>query len=218
MALKSKESEQSQGALLRWVRSNSKYLTLTSIAAAGIAVYQFLHIELDVQLYFVSGALLTLSYAIPFTSNKGLRYVPFIKTIIVAVVWGIATVAPVVEIWDVTAFVLLMVRVFFVLSLTLPFEIRDVEIDKKDELVTIVGQIGVEKTKLMAFAFLFTSAFLHLAFFPAFHKPLILSFALPTLILYDLNRFSGEYSYTFGLDGCMIFQLASLYLWHEYVV
>ncbi|MAN58733.1 MAG: hypothetical protein CMC08_02725 [Flavobacteriaceae bacterium] len=101
----------------------------------------------------VLGAL-TLLYAVPLIAGKNLRTLRGAKILVVAVVWtGVTVVAPLLENgtgMGAGAFFVFLQRIFVVVVLTLPFEIRDFIFDKP-ELGTIPQRVGVKKAKWLGY-------------------------------------------------------------------
>jgi hypothetical protein len=109
--------------------------------------------------YFAAGlALLTLLYAIPLLKHRNLRTIPGLKIFVVAVVWSGVTVGlPLIEAthtlsMDVT--IAFFQRIFIVIVLTIPFEIRDLNFDNP-ALGTIPQKIGYKRTRWLAVMLLF---------------------------------------------------------------
>ncbi|NNF02219.1 MAG: hypothetical protein HKN22_06005 [Bacteroidia bacterium] len=199
------------GILLQWISRHLKFVRITTFAAAlgvfCIAVY-FLFNSLSSILVFGLGAVLSSAYLFPLTreSKSNLRSLPFLKTFIVAITWAVVTVLPVSSFTDPGTVELLFGRFFFIWAITLPFDIRDIDYDNKEKLTTVVGQIGIPKTKLLSFSFLIISAFFHYSTFNSLF-PIVVSIAIPALIISRLDHQSSEYWYTLGLDSTMIIQL-----------
>jgi len=109
-------------------------------------------------------ALLTALYALPvFSRKRNLRALPGIKIYTISVVWAGATVLlPLLQVgavldWDM--WMLLLQRFLFVLVITLPFDIRDMQYDDVS-IVTIPVRIGVKKTKILGALLLVVFVFL----------------------------------------------------------
>ncbi|TXD69936.1 hypothetical protein [Aequorivita lipolytica] len=109
-------------------------------------------LAIDVLIITTAFGLATFFYAVPFVRSKNLRNFSGIKIFVVAFVWsGVTVVLPFVasEV-AITGDVLLTFfqRIFIVVALILPFEIRDVPYDAL-KLRTLPQQMGVRNTKLM---------------------------------------------------------------------
>lgn len=101
---------------------------------------------------------LTLFYAVPvFSRKRNLRSLRGLKIFIVAIVWsGVTVLLPLFQkgdmiTWDV--WMIFIQRFLFVVTITLPFEIRDVQFDS-EALGTIPQRIGKKRTQLLGALFL----------------------------------------------------------------
>lgn len=110
--------------------------------------------QLRMEVLIATGILgiFTLFYAIPvFGGGRNLRSLPGIKIFIIAMVWaGSTEILPLInaEIYlGKDLIVDFLQRLFLVLILTLPFEIRDLNFDNEN-LGTIPQKLGVSKTKV----------------------------------------------------------------------
>ena len=85
--------------------------------------------------------------------NKGLRHVPFLKLFLIAAVWsGVVVAFPLVARGlgnSPLLFLLLVERAFFVLAITLPFDIRDLHHDEPDQR-TVPRALGIGPTRVLA--------------------------------------------------------------------
>ena len=134
------------------LRVFQKYIWIISAIFLGIGLY-FIMAQSARTLILVSiFAVITLLYTIPIISKKNFRNFAGIKIFLVALVWaGVTVLIPVTEAaigftWD--HGVTLMQRFIWVLVLTLPFEIRDLEIDSQT-LMTIPQKFGLKVTKVL---------------------------------------------------------------------
>ena len=88
---------------------------------------------------------------------KNLRSIGGVKIYIIAVVWAMTTVVlPVLEsklALNMNHWILVVQRIFIVIVLMLPFEIRDLDEDQV-HLSTIPQKIGIKNTKIIGFALL----------------------------------------------------------------
>ncbi|MBN4047007.1 hypothetical protein JYU05_00510 [bacterium AH-315-P13] len=111
-------------------------------------------------LYLIFGfGLVTFLYALPFLpkkwysdNNQNLRSISGLKVYVIAMVWvGVTVFIPLINNDFQINFDIIITasqRFIFVIVLTLPFEIRDMQFDSL-KLATIPQQIGINKTKVM---------------------------------------------------------------------
>lgn len=156
---RSKTKDQHKGDRLIWFSKHQKLLVVTSVLAVILSLvllqeYTFSWLQ---SLVLVIVALITFFYVIPILTYRrnwyNLREVPFAKVFIVAFIWTIVTVIfPYDMCCGLTNTIALPLcleafsRFFFIFSITLPFDIRDLDYDKQFNLKTIPLHVGVAKT------------------------------------------------------------------------
>jgi len=163
---------------------------------------------------------LTLFYSTPITKTANgifrLRQIPYLKIFLIAFVWSTITILlPVIhsenkiEDWRVTT--MIIERFLFVLAITIPFDIRDVEDDSKTELKTIPLKIG--KNKSLKLSIVLMTLFLILTIIHytiASQSFLIIAYVisfLTTLFFLISKKIQNLTLYYYGfLDGTMFLQ------------
>jgi 4-hydroxybenzoate polyprenyltransferase len=102
-------------------------------------------------------ALISLTYALPIFSGKGLRDLPGIKTLLIALSWAYLTViVPALELGiplNLDLGVLFLERSLFVFAITIPFDIRDFHVDHPEER-NLPRSFGIRTAKGIALALL----------------------------------------------------------------
>ena len=121
-------------------------------------IYFSVHLKINVLIATAIFGIFTLLYAIPFLGgNKNLRSLPGFKIFIIAFVWaGTTTLLPAINAKMFLGREILvdfLQRLFLVIVITLPFEIRDLNFDDK-KLSTIPQKLGVFKTKVFGLVLL----------------------------------------------------------------
>ena len=159
----------------------------------------------------------TLLYAIPLGKNRqNLRNIGGIKIFIIAVVWaGVTVILPLLNQVNLKEIgFTFFQRFFFVIAITLPFEIRDLKFDSGD-LNTIPQQIGVKKTKILGVLLLLI--FLGLNFFKEeiithfLYKEVIMTFILMLFVLFSSKK-RNKYYTSFWVEALPIFWLMLMLL------
>lgn len=151
-------------SLSHWIRSSVRWLLALNLIAVFGLIYSALQFSWLDMVFILPFFLLTLFYIIPFRGRlRGLRKLPGLKLFLIAAVWaGVTVLFPV---WandlyfDVKVWVVFVQRFLFVLAITIPFDIRDLQLDEAD-LATLPQIIGVSKSKLLALGSLLTFALL----------------------------------------------------------
>ena len=140
-----------------------------------------------------------------------LREIPYIKVFVIAYVWvGSTFLLPILDniVFDSPFLLAYFERIFFLLGITLPFDIRDIAIDKQTNVKTIATKLGVYKTKILASCFLLVSAFSSFWLYASPFQILIsLSYISFIFLILKAKQESSELHFTGLLDGTMIFQL-----------
>jgi len=191
----------------------SHILFYAAIALVGGAVC-FFYLPFSVQLFLVIPGLLSIGYVLPFFGKKRsmrLRDIDMIKIFLVAGVWAYVTVLlPAVEagIWYEKKVALMFVeRSLFIFAITLPFDIRDLKVDKHNKVNTLPAQIGIAYT--LRLAFLLMMIFTVLCWFNYTGLPffaLCISAVSTCLFIYASPHFTHDYYFTGLMDGTMIIQ------------
>ncbi|HAH25286.1 MAG TPA: hypothetical protein DCL77_16280 [Prolixibacteraceae bacterium] len=165
-------------------------------------------------------AIITIFYSLPFLKRSiylfRLRDIPFLKIFLISFVWSTATILlPIIQsnqAFDKThVFLMLTERFLFVFAITIPFDIRDLEIDRKSGLKTIPILVGKDLALGIA-----TIAMVIFMLVCLFHYsgpkesfvlyPMLLS-ALISLVFINYKRLHNWSYYYYGLlDGTMLLQ------------
>lgn len=169
---------------------------------------------------FAPIAMLTIIYSILIFDNKnqisGLRKIPFLKNILISVVWAAATVVlPFVEstvkFSALEVFVLFVERFFFIIALSIPFDIRDMAADKRSGLKTVPILLNAQKSLNISYFSLAT--FLIISLFHYLNQQnwfIVAAFgisAASTSLFIRLKYFRNTKWYYEGiLDGTIVLQ------------
>jgi hypothetical protein len=144
-----------------FIKKNKKILLGLTFLSLGILIYQSFFLNLKAIITLIPFGFLTLFYVIPFPWNKSnsftLRSVAFLKLFLIAISYaGITVLFPLinysieVESNEIITFIQ---RFLFIVSITIPFDIRDLNFDNKN-LKTLPQVIGIQKSKVVGLLFL----------------------------------------------------------------
>ena len=141
----------------RSLTNNLKLIQVFSFVCFGLTVFYGVQLQLKTLLFFIPFGILTLLYAVPIF-RKNLRNISSIKILIIALVWaGVTTLLPMLDVkvftFSKNQILAFVQRFLFVIALTIPFDIRDLQFDDQ-KLQTIPQKIGIEKTKKFGFVLL----------------------------------------------------------------
>ncbi|MBL4650505.1 MAG: hypothetical protein JKY03_12305 [Aureispira sp.] len=173
----------------------------------------FFCLNRSTQYALIIPALLSLGYIIPFMGNRKLRLrdVHFLKIFLIAIVWSYVTVLlPFLE-CEITIGIrelsILLERVLFIFVITLPFDLRDWEIDQRNQVRTIPATIGVKNTLRLALFILMIWALL---VFKIYNLPIALALLISGIstgvLVYYSPKQKHDYYFTALMDGTMILQ------------
>jgi 4-hydroxybenzoate polyprenyltransferase len=119
------------------------------------------------------------------TPRLSLRKVPFLKTPLVSLSWAIMGVLFSTQSFS---FILFFDCFIFVTALMIAFDIRDTEIDKKENIKSFVSLLGVPSAKILGFTLLLTSSYLQFTVLKNNGKHLFIEFILLTLYMILIKK------------------------------
>ena len=204
----------------RWVNENMKaFYLLVFISVIGFGVVALLA-KKEVLVTFAPIALITVLYSIPVSANPKhllrLREIPYLKIFMIAAIWSASTILlPIVQSAEAFRqthiFAMLSERFFFILAITIPFDIRDLEADQQQELKTIPMLLGEKNSLKLSYFFLFVFL-LGSAFHYAPEKEWMILWAMclsgiTTYFFLKMDYFKRMLFYHYGiLDGTLLLQ------------
>lgn len=191
------------------------------IAAIG-GLYFFWEVSFSVKMALIIPGILSLAYVLPFLSGKRrLRDLNFIKIFLVAIVWAwVSVLLPYLELGkplDSSLIFMALERAFFVFAITLPFDIRDMEVDAHNDVKTIPARIGARKSKYLAAGLMAVSMFFVLlntymhfySLWTAFG--LLISAFITVFVINYSDRTEEDYFFTGLVDGMMLVQFGVVF-------
>ncbi|MCB0567491.1 MAG: UbiA family prenyltransferase [Phaeodactylibacter sp.] len=193
------------------------HITFYAIAAGlGAAVF-FLQLSFRLQLAAVAPSLIALGYVLPFLSGRRrLRDLSYVKIFLIAIAWSWITVLlPALELgmgWSIPMLIMLLERAFFIFAITLPFDIRDLEVDAYNQVKTLPAQLGYRRTKALALACLLIMTALaglnyHIDVYGAgVFSALLLSALIAFALIYFADKVKHDYYFSGLIDGAMVLQ------------
>ena len=207
-----------------WVIATFKsHIRFYAGLSALVGAYYFFQLDLWFQLSLFAPALLSLAYVIPlFSGKKRLRDFHFIKIFLIALVWTWLTVVmPALHYglaFQLCTLLMVLERICFVFAITLPFDIRDLEIDRFNKVKTIPFRLGIKKSKAIALVSLTMALFFawlnYYTIGISFMQWLAygLSCLLTAWLILKSSTSQHDYFYTGLLDGTMILLAGLVFL------
>ena len=153
----------------RWFHKNKKLIFILSVLAllASFVIVFVEGVKLKSFLVIFPFTFITIFYVIPLKKNKqfevSFRNFPSLKIFSIAIAWaGITVFLPLTEAnfaFNENVWIEFLQRIFFIIAITLPFDIRDVISDPKN-LKTLPQVFGVKKSKIIGVISLLIFVFL----------------------------------------------------------
>ena len=204
------------------INTFKKHIVIYTIISFIACCYLFFQLTTKVQLILLAPILIGTAYSLPILpGKKRLRDLHYIKIFLIALVWAHVTViVPIYyhgESIGLKSGMLALEQVFYFIAITLPFDIRDLEVDKENNVKTIPAQLGLETSKRLSIIFVFISILMVIISatcnFQSFSNAIaMIIFYLGLSLLLGL-KYKDFHDYFFSgiLDGTMILKFAFLY-------
>lgn len=219
-----KESEMAERH--KWALENpNSFFTTLALAGAAALIYSS-KLGLHTYLLLAPVIVLALAYSVPVFKKEGqwqrLRDIAFLKIFLISIVVAYVTVIlPLYpdqhlrSIGKLELFLLYIERVFFILAITIPFDIRDVVYDSKKGLKTIPSFFGLKKAKAistLALLLFILVCILHLLFIPrlglGYFTALVFSAVIAGWAILKSNSGRSDTFYSLFVEGTMLVQAA----------
>lgn len=205
-----------------WVLDNKKTIWAITFVSFLLSIVFFLEIvSLEIIIFLAIGILLAIFYAVkPGFGLIRLRDIPFAKTFFVGLVWSIISAGIPSVFYHLptqTIAAIMLQQFLFITAITIPFDIRDIEMDKVHGVKTFATHFGENATKYLSMAFLILSSLA--AFMMLNENPLEKAFLLGFLIshisiltyIFKTKKTNHEYFWSIGLDGTIVLQAVLLF-------
>jgi 4-hydroxybenzoate polyprenyltransferase len=201
-----------------WIVSFARVMVVISALAVIFLGISMFYVPLRVILFLAHLGFISVAYSVPFMKRNGrritLRSIKGLKIFLIAYVWVASTVMlPAVgaglSLLNTDVLLLSVERGLFIFAITLPFDIRDYQSDKKTGVDTIPGMIGVPATRRLATVCMLICGIINLLHYPL-HSSILwakeFSFGSTLLLVYLAKEEHHEYFFTGLLDGTMLIQ------------
>ena len=211
-----------QNLTFQFIKQYKKIILSLTFLSLIIVIYLSFFLKFTTLLVLFPFGLFTLFYVVPFPVKKDnslvLRNIAFIKLFLIAISWaGVTVLVPLIN-YDIelqhNEVVVFIQRFLFVVVITIPFDIRDVNFDAIN-LKTIPQTFGIQKSKV--FGLFLLMLFLGLEFFkdPIGTEQFRVYLVMVILSLYFLFRATSnqnKYYSAFFVESLPIVWLLLLYL------
>jgi 4-hydroxybenzoate polyprenyltransferase len=212
---KPKLDKQLHSVRRQWIFNNvGKVKLLVLIGCIGVAI-SFYFTDFKIIYYLSPLLFLSIAYFAPFIK---LRKNPWIKLGTLVMVWTMVTALVPILLIDTAhlyakeSILHMGIRFCFMAAICIPFDIRDLQIDKTEKITTIPHVIGEQKTKWLAVIFMMIYNVLIIWEYNLHRANLIifivllLSAIINTVLVFMSSSMRNEYFYVAGIDGTMVIQ------------
>jgi len=216
VGLKEVKSFSSEGRFLI-IKKFKNHILAFALVASVASFFLFWTLPTEIQLALIPAALVSLSYVLPvLDANRRLRDLNFIKIFLIALSWAwISVILPAIHLEQFNnpaIWIMFVERSFFILAITLPFDIRDLQLDAHSAVRTIPSWLGVRKTKIVANLLLVLSLFLAgWNYFNGFYKlggfiAILLSLFISQILINNSSKEKHDYYFSGLIDGLIVLQ------------
>ncbi len=186
-------------------------------AMAGLCASLFLlQMPLRLIVGLAAPCFLALLYVMPVWKGYRLRDLHYVKIFLIAITWTWITVfLPAMELgmgWSIPLYIMLAERAFFVFAITIPFDIRDMEIDAFNRVKTLPAVLGVRASQRLAgLSLLLMLLLASLNYYWDVYSlgayvALVASACVSGLLVFLSGRIRHDYFFTGAVDGMMVVQ------------
>ena len=213
------------GERLQWVVKYQRPLTIVSLLAGLVGLTCLIFINPICWLLLIPMGFLSLFYVVPIPFlKKGLRDIPYLKVFIIALVWSLIIIGlPFIESYGIYAFSTISLYPFtqcfvFILAITLPFDIRDLQFDQQDKLKTIPQALGITITIVIYQFLLILSLVIYylLEINSIEFVALVIAHIITSIIIALTNKNRKELFYAGWIESTTIILWASVFLAHHF--
>lgn len=176
------------------------------ISFIGI-VWSLSHLSTDYIIHLVLPFIISVGYVIPFRREHRLRDINYIKIFLISIVWAYISIIPIIVESGLSGPIIIygIEKCLFLLAITIPFDIRDKEIDGHAELRTIPDLIGIRNSYILSISFVIICTILHLQLFDGkMAASLLIADLLITLMIILSSKIKNDYMYSGLLDGSFL--------------
>ncbi|MBT8231237.1 MAG: UbiA family prenyltransferase [Saprospiraceae bacterium] len=141
------------------IKTYLHHIIIYAVIAFCALIWLFTQLNFATQKLLIIPIIISFLYTVPtFKKGKRLRDFNYIKILLIAASWAAIAVIDIYRTVDVSLIFIFWVLAFekfsYILAITLPFDIRDLEIEKANQVKTIPALIGQKKTLYIVYSLL----------------------------------------------------------------
>lgn len=194
-----------------FIKAQSIYSYSILIFSGTLSLISFFFLPTTTQYLLIASGFISLGYILPLIFHKRLRDIGISKIILISLVWGTVSILSF-HINDSLSITIpfFLEQFFFIFALTIPFDVRDQELDQKAKVSNLVNTIGLQRIKILM-AFLICAA-MACSFFLMYKGTYSIALFVALLVFYifqylitkSLSKKHNEMHYLFYLDGLIL--------------
>ena len=138
-------------------------------------------------------------YESPFLKHNNIRHIPYIKPFIISYVWAVIGLVFFTTHFDLFVILLFADAFLFIFALTLLFDLRDIQLDKVNQLPTIAGALGISQLKILSCSIFFAHLGIEYFMTGQTHGFYLLPIFLSLIFFAKIN--GPRYYFIFGVDS-----------------
>ena len=193
-----------------------RHIIFYAVVAALAAVWCFFSFPPKLQRWTLAPALVSVGYVVPVLRGKRLRDFDFWKIFLVAAAFAWVSVTLPHQFHERPGFPsgwMLLEKFLFIFAITIPFDIRDLRVDRHTQVRTLPALLGIRRSRWLALALLVLSTLVYLGGSPVWSGGLLLANGLTATLIWRAGRETEDAYFTGFLDGTMVLQLIGTLLW-----
>ncbi|MBT8190077.1 MAG: UbiA family prenyltransferase, partial [Bacteroidia bacterium] len=137
------------------IRSMTSLLKVIAFISIICLIYVSSRLSRELIYIIIPAGFLSLLYVLPVFGSRRMRDIHFIKIFLIALVWAYCCgIIPVMDTHGNSlspiGYLLFLEKFIFILAITLPFDVRDLDIDKYENVKTLASLLGINKTYLLS--------------------------------------------------------------------
>jgi hypothetical protein len=214
----------SESKITRWQSGKSKVLIAVIFICTAISSYIAFSFNLKTLIILGFAAIISLIYPLPYILGRwpGIRHIAGLKLFIIALIWTLVTfVVPAIQsevVWDRQTWILAAQRFFIITAITIPFDVRDKEIDHPD--IMTLPMVAGSRNALMVGVFcifgvelsILIQYFQHGLFTGWQTFGLFMGLEIMMLFIHRALPVKNDLYYSFALEGTPIYLAAIVYI------
>ena len=189
-----------------------KHIIVYAVIGGLFCAYTYLGFSISRMKLLLLAGIISILYTLPvFGRSMRLRDFSFVKIFLIAVVWAVVTESiPLYEVGIYPYIILLLFieRVCFFIAITIPFDIRDIEVDTSNNVQTIPSKLGKTNSIILSISLLIVciGIEIYLSQNASIDGMLstLLAYIMTAIIIYYVKDKTDDYYFSGLLDGTIM--------------